>query len=244
MIDYCNLLKVPLNFQKYLQVHYPNFKSYAPSWNLQWIYKTNHTSVEIYKTSLKKILQKIKKTTSHRKFWSLKTRSCLSWARRTCTSCTWRCTRTCRRRWTISWGEELSSTETSEWSEENRQTANTESHVLHIQTHRQTYRKRQWTTNWEVELIPQRRRVRNPTMCQRKTDTRQLVQTLVRQTQRLSTDIQDSLNRHRQKQVIPRSRNYLYGQKLFVWKDKNAFTCRDKHRKNCEYCPMSLLIAR
>ena len=47
-------------------------------------------------------------------FWSVETRSCLSWALRTCTSCTWRCTRTSRRRWTTSWGGELSSMETSE----------------------------------------------------------------------------------------------------------------------------------
>ena len=89
--------------------------------------------------------------------------------------------------------------------------------------------KRQWTANWEVELIPQRRWVRNPTMCQRKTDTRQLVQTLVRQTQRLFTDIQDSLNRQA-KTGYTEKQKLLNGQKLFVWKDKNAFTCRDKNR--------------
>ena len=48
-------------------------------------------------------------------FWSVEIRSCLSCARKTCTSCTWRCTRTSRRRWTTSWGGELSSTETSEY---------------------------------------------------------------------------------------------------------------------------------
>ena len=58
-------------------------------------------------------------------------------------------------------------------------------------------------------------------MCQRKTDTRQLVQTLVRQTQRLFTDIQDSLNRQAKT-------GYTEKQKLLIW---SKTVCMERQKR-------------